>query len=175
MVKLNDLEFKAKIKNKNKLIDVTGIDLKWPPTGRILVDITKNKYDVRKSIESKDIEAIILYTGLKDQNNKKIFEYDIINIDGDLYIVKYWNGEFILIDLDPKPIINDSDVLDSNDPIENHIKICINNEFKSPHMVIRGFFPWILDDKMRFIVVGNKFENPELMKKIMKKNIYNKI
>jgi len=92
-----------------------------------------------------DEEPILMqFTGLKDKNGKEIFEGDIIKDTlGILNVVKFDNGEFYFI-------INE----------ENSLKLA---KLLDKGKKLREYEPeeWKWHDCE---VIGNKFENPELLK-----------
>jgi len=129
---------------KEMIYNVAGIEF-WINSIRI-VDEDRHNW-----IDFKDVE-IMQYTGIKDKNGKEIYEEDIVEFDDvfeDEYgeacdgfnraVVKFENGEYTL-----------TDFLDENSQTFESVEDR-NTSFKT------------LIESIEAKVVGNKFENADLM------------
>ena len=94
---MRDIEFRAWLKNSNKMVEVKEII--FYPEKQIAYDA---KYRNGKSLPFHylnyklfDEIELMQYTGLKDKNGVKIFEGDIVEFDGDeIGVIKYTDGCF---------------------------------------------------------------------------------
>ena len=101
--------------------------------------LTLSDYLQRNSITNIDDFTFLRYTGLQDKNGREIYEGDIIkDLDEENLIIEFQNGSFIA---NGKTIIPFWSML-------------VKNELVQPAMV----------NSQTFEVVGNVFENPELLK-----------
>lgn len=82
------------------------------------------------------------FTGLKDKNGKEIYEGDNLkDLDGEIGVIEFQNGSFIFSIENGKVIIPFWSMLYGNGRVQ-------------PHTI----------DSASFQIVGNIFENPELLK-----------
>ena len=139
---MREIEFRGKRIDNNKWIygDLEQIEYKS------LLNTNEKAYMIKQNIVSVTVleESIGQYTGLKDENGKKIFEGDIVKLDQDIAkifcieslisIVKYFDGTFICTNKD-----NNTDVCRS--------LIVLTN----------------IDGILRGEVIGNIYDNPELI------------
>ena len=121
---MREIKFRAWHKEKKIMGEVLGIDI-------LHKEIFFSNEDVNcyEHTDFKDIE-LMQYTGLKDKNNKEIYEGDIVTLHNNKYKVIFNTEEarFVLRD----------DEFEMNIPFTNN-----NNE--------------------RMEVLGNVYENPELL------------
>ena len=85
-----------------------------------------------------DDYVIMQYTGLKDKNGKMIFEGDMVKVDDGEHINRILSGEIGIIEYIPARF---------------RLKVIRFNDF---HMLQK-------DDSELLEIIGNKFENPELL------------
>lgn len=81
-------------------------------------------------------ETVGQYTGMKDDNNTMIFEQDILGCNANLYLVSYMQGGFVC-----------TETHDKNPTHFRTLNALVN--FRDPEEIVE--------------VVGNKFDNPELL------------
>lgn len=120
-----EIKFRAWLKDSKLMVDVDEIDI-----GIKFIYYYYHSDDLEGELKSfKNIE-LIQYTGLKDKNNKEIYEGDIVILHNDKYKVIFNSKEarFVLRD----------DEFESEIPFTNN-----NNE--------------------RMEIIGNIYENPELL------------
>ena len=122
---MREIKFRAWHKEKKIMGEVLGIDILHKE-----IFFSNEDVDCYGHTDFKDIE-LMQYTGLKDKNNKKIYEGDIVTLHNSKYKVIFNSKEarFVLRD----------DEFESEIPFTNN-----NNE--------------------RMKIVGNIYENPELLK-----------
>lgn len=165
-MKLEDVKFKVWDKKNKEMCTLVELDFKY---GELE---WANKYggSVRDGFEDvKDEEYIILlpYTTYKDKHDEDIYEHDFLNVDGEIYLIKFWEGEFILINI---PFDKPDEPTDINDfsnetNYDKYIRCCIEKQPDCYHTSLSGLIPWIYDEPHEFKIIGNYFENPELLKK----------
>ena len=101
--------------------------------------LTLSDYLQRNSITNIDNFTFLQYTGLQDKNGREIYEGDIIkDLDEENLIIEFQNGSFIA----------------NGKTISPFWSMLVKNELVQPAMV----------NSQTFEVVGNVFENPELLK-----------
>ena len=120
-----EIKFRAWYKEKKRIGKVLGIDILHKE-----IYFSNEDVDCYEHTDFKDIE-LMQYTGLKDKNNKEIYEGDIVTLHNSKYKVIFNSKEagFVLRD----------DEFEMNIPFTNN-----NNK--------------------RMEVIGNIYENPELLK-----------
>jgi len=122
---MREIKFRAWHKEKKIMGEVLGIDFLHKETF-----FSNGDVDCYEHTDFKDIE-LMQYTGLKDKNNKEIY-------DGN--IVKFLNGIF--------------EVIWCNEKASFMLK---NKEYKE-------FLNFIYENNNGMEIVGNIYENPELLK-----------
>ena len=122
---MREIKFRAWDKEKKIMGEVLGIDILHKE-----IFFSNEDVDCYEHVDFKDIE-LMQYTGLKDKNNKEIYEGDIVTLHNSKYKVIFNSKEagFVLRD----------DEFEMNIPFTNN-----NNK--------------------RMEVIGNIYENPELLK-----------
>lgn len=122
---MRENKFRAWHKGKKIMGEVLGIDILHKE-----IFFSNEDVDCYEHTDFKDIE-LMQYTGLKDKNNKEIYEGDIVTLHNSKYKVIFNSKEagFVLRD----------DEFEMNIPFTNN-----NNK--------------------RMEVIGNIYENPELLK-----------
>ena len=122
---MREIKFRAWHKGKKIMGEVLGIDILHKE-----IFFSNEDVDCYEHTDFKDIE-LMQYTGLKDKNNKEIYEGDIVTLHNSKYKVIFNSKEagFVLRD----------DEFEMNIPFTNN-----NNK--------------------RMEVIGNIYENPELLK-----------
>ena len=122
---MREIKFRAWHKEKKIMGEVLGIDILHKE-----IFFSNEDVDCYEHTDFKDIE-LMQYTGLKDKNNKEIYEGDIVTLHNSKYKVIFNSKEagFVLRD----------DEFEMNIPFTNN-----NNK--------------------RMEVIGNIYENPELLK-----------
>ena len=101
-------------------------------------------YDKGNQIEIDRFTELIQFTGLKDKNGKEIYEGDILD-----YAKKGFNKQLAIIEFDETKAI---------------FGVRTKNIFPDESGVWRGVFQITTENLDNCEVIGNKFENPELLK-----------
>ncbi len=145
-------KFRAWLKNEKRIVEVVSIN--WEHKN-IAYEVEQGLIFLAKGLKFKNFDEIELmqYTGGKDQNDKEIYEGDFILADiGDgltLYEVKYIDDDERFISAFDIRIVKELDVQKYKD-----LPFTIANR-----LIEMG----ISDLEIHWLVIGNKFENPELL------------
>lgn len=125
---MREIKFRAWLKYGKEVVDVEEIDFMNKVINYIDNDYENNRQEIIGAY-FEDIE-LMEYTGLKDKNNKEIYEGDIVTLHNSKYKVIFLNEEarFVL----------------RNDEFEYEIPFTNNNN-------------------KRMEIIGNIYENPELL------------
>lgn len=127
--------------------NVTSFDF---DEGAVFIE-TKNSDDENR-FEINNV-PVMQYTGLKDKNGKEMY------FDSDVVKVSAWHGYIA-----PSVCMSTLDVIDGIDSAKyEYTGLIQKDEFGNP-FVKDFYFANLLDaDKYEFEVVGNIYENPELL------------
>lgn len=99
---MREIRFRAWHKERNKMLDVFGINFRTPATAQVLNDEYNHYEELLSCVE------LMQFTGLKDCNGVDIYEGDIVHIDYFGYrpspfnvdsfagVVKLINGSFVV-------------------------------------------------------------------------------
>lgn len=131
--------FKLRYNYNNKIYDVLAIDFTHL-RGEIV------SLDKQETLMCKlDLDNLIQCTGLKDKNNNLIYEGDIVQtiISDNSKIIFHvvWSKENALF----------------------NGKIIKKENTNSEFMIMQDYFYYLLDDEYKPEVIGNIFQNPELL------------
>lgn len=157
---MREILFRAKVKSKEELIGKGfPIDSKGEPVTEWVFGVPISRYpdlflawnEACNEYEEINIvpETITEYTGLKDKNGVRIFEHDILKF-GDRLFMTWWNDE----------------------SFQWQAGLCIDDEWDNVSLAeIAAEIPIL--GKMSTEIVGNIFDNPELLKftKYTKENL----
>lgn len=120
----------------------------WSPQGKAFVENYNYNGPVDELFDEKEWDLLIPseYTGMKDCEQKEIWEGDILeyerrltnkNLQKYTAIVSYANGAYLLL------------------------AKAVSNEGTLAHMWLHDLYKYIYNSKVK--VIGNKYQNPELI------------
>ena len=141
---MRDIKFRAWNKNLKEMFEVGQITLEegiWDYQ-------PKNKKHIGVSIPYQPSFILMQYTGLKDDNEKEIYEGDILHIDAYTYTNPAFSGEYLVQyneELGMWRLID----------LENYKKD------KEDFMIFEDLKGWY---RLDIAVIGNIYDNPELLK-----------
>jgi len=88
-----EIKFRAWDRVAKKMYFVEGID--WSKTNEIITDVYHN-IDISGTIDS---PVLMQFTGLHDKNGKEIYEFDIVSVVGDKFVVLWVSCGFQFVDI----------------------------------------------------------------------------
>lgn len=129
-----EIKFRAYLKGSNEVIDITGFEFRQ---GKFVTLFLNDGFRV----EALENVMLLQYTGLKDKDGKEIYEGDLVNnFNCGPNTVVFENGAFGYV------INNDED-------LHYFVSFAGNDNFR-----------WLYNSSDRIEVIGNIYENPELLK-----------
>lgn len=152
---MREIKFRAWVESEKELVDVKNINFKENTvTLPIQTSIISDYWWNETSWDFQDIK-LMQYTGLKDKNNKEIY------FDVDYVKLKVWHGY-------ESAYVDDftHDVVDSkSSTLYEYEGVITRDEFGNPHLP-NYYFANLLDaDKFEFEILGDVYNNPELIGK----------
>ena len=124
---MREIKFRAWHKEKKIMGEVLGIDILHKE-----IFFSNEDVDCYEHTDFKDIE-LMQYTGLKDKNNKEVYEGDIVKLRANhgIGVIKYYDewGAFVVEYIKPRPLT----VLGMNYYKED-IEI-LGNIYKNPELI----------------------------------------
>lgn len=143
---MREIKFRAWVKSEDKLYPVA----KWSRSGWIAVPVQLSEDDWR--LEQRPLEDTVLmqFTELKDKNGKEIYEGDILQFSDKWELNK---TNMLLMALSGKTVKERQEWLDAIPYCQQEVKMpdCYTSLSKS-------------DLQQYWEVIGNIYENPELLK-----------
>jgi uncharacterized phage protein (TIGR01671 family) len=107
-------------------------------------------FNVGRGYSKRDDIKLMQYTDLKDKNYKEIYEGDIVLINGNRYYIQYEIGSFMLVRCSDETDMYEQFKNCWNDDVYPLSQLCWENDCEE-------------DVIYEIEVIGNKFENPELL------------
>lgn len=132
---MREIKFRAKIKNNDNIFDVTTIDF-----GNCVVCIVDPERGNQEAFDWSEIESLLQFTGLHDENGKEIYEGDIVRGEA--------KDPFVIV-----PMLGGLSIHNINNLGQKH------NELISMPTNDAQTASWL----MASIVIGNIYSNPELV------------